>query len=120
MTDDRVIINYKRKRTPEIIFYEQYSQYLAESATDLKKELTATEYRLLLLLWQNRGQIVTKEIILARIFQDTAGVSGDCLKWHLKNLRKKLKALGIGDIIKCHKGIGYQIKKEESLPLFKE
>ncbi|GAV23002.1 helix-turn-helix domain-containing protein [Carboxydothermus pertinax] len=96
-------------------FYEQYQRYLETPILDLKSQLTATEYRLFFLLWQNRGQIVTKEIILERIFQDPVGVSEESLKWHLKNLRRKLKMLGLGDIIHCHKGLGYQIKKEVNL-----
>lgn len=117
MADDKVIIKYKLPKVPEVTFYEQYGHYLETPTVDLKNNLTATEYRLLLLLWQNRGQVVTKEIIFERVFQDTIGVSEESLKWHLKNLRRKLKVLGFGEIIHCHKGIGYQIKKEVSLKL---
>lgn len=113
MPGAKVIIKYKEEKVIVDAFYEQYQHYFADKAKiNLKNYLTPTEYRLLGFLWENRGKIVLKEVIMERVLADFAGVSDESLKWHLKNLRKKLRDLGYENIILCHKGYGYSFNKE--------
>ena len=68
-------------------------------------ELTALEYKLLSLLMQNAGKVVTRELIFEKIW-DVSGnfVNDNTLTVYIKRIRKKLDA----DIIKTAKGMGYQ------------
>lgn len=69
-------------------------------------ELTALEYKLLSLLMQNAGKVVTRELIFEKIW-DVSGnfVNDNTLTVYIKRIRKKLDA----DIIKRVKGMGYQV-----------
>lgn len=69
-------------------------------------ELTALEYKLLSLLMQNAGKVVTRERIFEKIW-DVSGnfVNDNTLTVYIKRIRKKLDA----DIIKTVKGMGYQV-----------
>lgn len=69
-------------------------------------ELTAREYKLLSLLMQNAGKVVTRELIFEKIW-DVSGtfVNDNTLTVYIKRIRKKLDA----DIIKTVKGMGYQV-----------
>ena len=70
-------------------------------------ELTALEYKLLLMLMQNKGSIVTRDAILDRIW-DLAGkyVNDNTLTVYIGKLRNKLGQ----DAIKTVKGIGYKME----------
>ena len=69
-------------------------------------ELTTLEYKLLSLLMQNVGKVVTRELIFEKIW-DVSGnfVNDNTLTVYIKRIRKKLDA----DIIKTVKGMGYQV-----------
>lgn len=69
-------------------------------------ELTALEYKLLSLLMQNAGKVVTRELIFEKIW-DVSGnfVNDNTLTVYIKRIRKKLDA----DIIKTVKKMGYQV-----------
>lgn len=69
-------------------------------------ELTALEYKLLSLIMQNAGKVVTRELIFEKIW-DVSGnfVNDNTLTVYIKRIRKKLDA----DIIKTVKGMGYQV-----------
>lgn len=72
-------------------------------------ELTALEYKLLSLLMQNVGKVVTRELIFEKIW-DVSGnfVNDNTLTVYIKRIRKKLDA----DIIKTVKGMGYQVAED--------
>ncbi len=73
-------------------------------------EFTALEYKILLLLFNNTGKIVTREQILDKIW-DVAGnfVNDNTLTVYIKRIRAKL---GDENIIKTVKGVGYKIQEE--------
>lgn len=70
--------------------------------------LSALEYRIVLLLFQSRGQTVPREKILDKIW-DFAGnfVNDNTLTVYIKRIREKLGE----DVIKTVKGIGYRVEK---------
>lgn len=72
-------------------------------------ELTALEYKLLSLLMQNAGKVVTRELIFEKIW-DVSGnfVNDNTLTVYIKRIRKKLDA----DIIKTVKGLGYKVAED--------
>ena len=71
--------------------------------------LTSLEYRILLLLFQNLNRIVTRDILIDRIW-DISGkyVNDNTLTVYIKRIREKL---GNDNIIKTIKGIGYRVDK---------
>ena len=71
--------------------------------------LTSLEYRILLLLFQNLNRIVTREILIDRIW-DISGkfVNDNTLTVYIKRIREKLES---DDLIKTIKGIGYRVDK---------
>lgn len=72
-----------------------------------KVELTALEYRVCSLLMQNHGAVVTREMILERIW-DIAGnyVNDNTLSVYIRRIRQKLGT----DQIKTVKGAGYRME----------
>lgn len=75
-----------------------------------KVDFTALEYRIFSLLVQNQGKLVTRELILEKIW-DIAGnyVNDNTLTVYIKRIRKKLSS----DIIKTVKGFGYMLEDKE-------
>lgn len=74
-------------------------------------ELTALEYKILILLFSNIGKTVTRKQILEKIW-DVAGnfVNDNTLTVYIKRIRAKL---GNENIIKTIKGVGYQVQGGE-------
>lgn len=73
--------------------------------------LTALEYRILLMLFNNIGKIVTREQILDKIW-DIAGnfVNDNTLTVYIKRIREKIEADQANPkIIKTIRGIGYRV-----------
>jgi len=71
--------------------------------------LTAIEYKLLCLLAQNIGKVLTHNHIKKEIWMDDNGCDSQLsLRVFVTNLRKKLNA---SDYIKTHIGIGYRMLK---------
>lgn len=74
---------------------------------DKNVELTALEYRILLMLMQNAGKVVTRDRIMEKIW-DIAGnyVNDNTLTVYIKRIRQKLDT----DLIRTVKGIGYKME----------
>ncbi len=72
--------------------------------------LTAMEYKLLLVLVNHRGQVLSRSQILNQIW-DGAGdfVNDNTLTVYMKRLRKKLKDTGENPLIQTVRGIGYRL-----------
>lgn len=71
-------------------------------------EFTALEYRILFILVSNHGKIITRELLLERIW-DCAGnfVNDNTLTVYIKRIREKL---GEANYIKTIKGSGYRLE----------
>ena len=70
--------------------------------------LSATEYKLLLKLIENKGQVVSREQILQSLWDiDGEFVSDNTLTVYMKRLREKLEGDGDDKYIKTVRGIGY-------------
>lgn len=74
---------------------------------DVEVNFTALEYRILLLFFTNVGKVVTRELILDRIWDDAGNfVNDNTLTVYVKRIREKL---GEENVIKTVKGIGYRV-----------
>ena len=79
-------------------------------------ELTATERHLLDYFLENRGRYVTREQILAALWDSRGSfVNDNTLSVHISRLRDKLKAAGFGQI-RTKRGIGYRWTPEQADP----
>jgi len=72
--------------------------------------LTKMEYELLLYFLGNKNRVLAKEKIAAYVWQDHSDslVDFDFVYQHIKNLRKKMKALGAKPYIQTVYGLGYR------------
>ena len=74
-----------------------------------KIDLTKNEYRLILTLMQNRGQIVSREKLMEALWEGGAFVDENTLTVNVGRLRKKLEAAGLKDFIITRSGVGYTV-----------
>ena len=82
---------------------------LTSHVNDTQVHLTKTEYAIFKLLMQNPNQVISKSVILERIFEDTPDCTERSLKQHISNLRKKLRDAGDKEYIEAVWGIGFKI-----------
>jgi len=73
-------------------------------------ELTALEYRLLEYLTYRSGEVVTRQDIWERVFEDGEGGSSNAVDVYIGYLRKKLNAVGEPDLIHTRRGQGYVLE----------
>ncbi|WP_046174255.1 response regulator transcription factor [Domibacillus indicus] len=73
-------------------------------------QLSPREFQVLDLLVQNKGQVLTREIMLDRIWGYDADVTAKTIDATVKLLRKKLDAVGRPDIVQSVRGVGYKVE----------
>mgnify|MGYP002543426650 CR=1 FL=1 len=78
---------------------------------DNEIKLTKLEFEILKILLQNPKKVFTREEILSHIW-DSAGnfVNDNTLTVNVTRLRKKLESIGMTDVIRTKKGIGYLVE----------
>ena len=74
--------------------------------------LTPTEYALLELLALRRGRVVTREQILAQLYESEADVASNVVEVLVCSLRKKIQPAGAPPVIVTRRGRGYLIEME--------
>ena len=84
----------------------------AASVSAASVSLTRTEYAILKLLMQNPEQIISREVMLERISEDTPDCTEGSLKTHISNLRGKLRDATGKDHIESVWGIGFRLRPE--------
>lgn len=73
--------------------------------------LTAMEYKLLLIFIQHRGENISRQQILSRIWDDAGDfVNDNTLSVYIKRLRKKLGDSEDSQLIQTVRGIGYRME----------
>src|SRR5690349_20687943 len=70
-------------------------------------ELTRTEFNLLELLVRNAGQVLTRELILDRIWGYDFTTTSNSLEVYIGYLRRKTEAAGGARLIQTVRGVGY-------------
>jgi two-component system response regulator protein BraR/BceR len=77
---------------------------------DRKIDLTKNDFRILQLLMENAGNVVSREEIMQRLWESDDFVDDNTLTVNITRLRKKLADVGLKDFIKTKKGIGYLVE----------
>ena len=75
-----------------------------------KIELTKNEYRILASLMEAKGQVVSRERLMERLWETDCFVDDNTLTVNVNRLRKKLEAAGLSDFITTKFGVGYIIE----------
>ncbi len=72
-------------------------------------DLTAHEYKLLLVLMEKPGRVFTRDQLLDKAWQDPGAVTDRTIDAHIKSIRAKLRAAreGAEDLIETRRGLGY-------------
>lgn len=79
---------------------------------DIEVLLTAGEYRLLLILLENKNQTMTRRVLLEKLWDmDGAFVNDNTLSVTMKRLREKL---GNPSCMKTIRGIGYRVEDDDA------
>lgn len=75
-----------------------------------KIELTKNDYKILQLLMENTGRVVTREEIMQRLWESDSFIDDNTLTVNMARLRKKLAESGLEDFITTKKGLGYMVE----------
>ena len=60
-------------------------------------------------LLEQKGKIVTRDKLMELLWESDSFIDDNTLTVNVARLRKKLEAVGVSDIIKTRKGIGYAV-----------
>lgn len=77
---------------------------------DATVELTRNEWKILQLLLENRGKIVSREALMTRLWESDAFVDENTLTVNVNRLRRKLDGAGLPELIRTRKGAGYLVE----------
>jgi len=98
-TENANMLTYKNL-TLELDNYRAY-------VNNLPVDLTKREFEILRELLENQGRVLTREILLERLWQYEFYGNDRVVDNHIKNLRRKLSV----DYVETIKGVGYRIDK---------
>ena len=76
---------------------------------DRKLELTKNEFKILEILFENKGKVVSRDSIMTKLWETDSYVDDNTLTVNIARLRKKLEDAGLSDFITTKKGIGYMV-----------
>jgi len=72
-----------------------------------KIELARNEYKILLILMQNKNKVVSREKLMEALWETDSFVDENTLTVNVGRLRKTLESAGLKDLIKTKFGVGY-------------
>lgn len=103
---------YDYTETSQWLEYEQVRFNLSDNMVYFQKEsieLTKNEAKILRLLMEQAGKIVSRERLMEYLWKTDYYVDENALSVNINRLRKKLERIHVYDLIKTKKGIGYKI-----------
>ena len=77
---------------------------------DVKIPLSRNEYRILRLLLEQHGHIVSRDAIMTALWESDSFVDENTLSVNVNRLRRKLESAGVRDLIQTRKGVGYLVE----------
>ena len=80
------------------------------SANQKSVELTKNELRILSLLMQNAGTVVSRQRIQEELWQSDEFVDDNTLTVNISHLRSTLASIGVEDFVMTRRGLGYVIE----------
>ena len=104
---------YEFRGTADIMEWNGAILNLADATVlyqDQKQELTKNEFKILKMLLENTGKIVSRESIMTRLWDSNEFIDDNTLTVNVARLRKKMEQIGLGGKIITKKGIGYMVE----------
>ena len=77
-----------------------------------KIDLARNEYKILLVLMQNKNKVVSREKLMEALWETDSYVDENTLTVNVGRLRKTLESAGLKDMIKTKFGVGYILEDE--------
>lgn len=74
-----------------------------------KIELAKNEYKILQILMENNGKVVSRDDLMAKLWESDSYVDENTLSVNISRLRKTLESIGLSGFIMTKKGIGYKV-----------
>lgn len=102
---------YSFNKTQNVLNYHSLTLDLLKGVISYHEdsiELTKTELKIMQILFEHAGQIVSRDTIMEALWQSEAFVDDNTLSVNINRLRKKLDAFSLLQLIHTKKGIGYQ------------
>ena len=75
-----------------------------------KIDLTRNEYKILQILMENNGQVVSRDSLMTRLWETDSYVDENTLTVNITRLRRKLASAGVDNFIVTKKGLGYMVE----------
>ena len=75
-----------------------------------KISLSKNEYRILFVLMENKGRVVSREKLMEQLWETDCFVDENTLSVNVNRLRKRLDSAGLSDFIQTKFGVGYLIE----------
>ena len=72
-------------------------------------DLTRNELRILQILFEHAGKVVSRDAIMTRLWENDSFVDDNTLTVNMTRLRRKLESAGLKDFIVTKKGLGYMV-----------
>ena len=104
---------YEFRGTADIMEWNGAILNLADATVlyqDQKLELSKNEFKILQILLENTGKIVSRESIMTRLWDSNEFIDDNTLTVNVARLRKKMEQIGLGGKIITKKGIGYMVE----------
>ena len=73
-------------------------------------ELTKNEFRIMVLLYEKRGSVVSREELMTQLWNSDMFVDDNTLTVNINRLRTKLSEFGFDSVIETRRGQGYLVK----------
>lgn len=73
-------------------------------------DLTKNEFRILSLLMERKNQIVSRDVLMEKLWETDCYVDENTLTVNITRLRKHLEEIGIKNFIQTKKGMGYYLE----------
>lgn len=70
-------------------------------------DLTKNEFRILQTLFEAAGGVVSRDMLMKRLWDDECFVDDNTLTVNINRLRKRLAEVGLAELIRTKKGVGY-------------
>lgn len=105
---------YSFQNWSSVLEYKGFTLNLSDmsvASEDKRLELTKNEFRILQILFENGGKVVSRESIMKRLWDDECFVDENTLTVNVNRLRKRLEEAGLKEMITTKKGVGYQLNE---------
>lgn len=77
---------------------------------DEKIPLSKNEFRILLVLMENKGRVVSREKLIEQLWKTDSFIDENTLSVNVNRLRKRLESVGLTNFITTKFGVGYLIE----------